>query len=451
MASTSDISSSSHSHSSSSFVPYPPPFLGDGSSDFAHWCKRFEIAAHSSGWHEAIWAQILPNHLGNTPFDFWYSLSDNEKDDFQTAKKRLSEAFCSHYSCSPPRPRHSHSSHSHNNLSYDHHSHRSRPRSPVRELDSHEYLSPPVSPSPSDRRSSRFHFQSPPSSSPDCSQPRPLSPPRFGRDSHSSSRLSRKLPSSPPPSATGHYNGDRQAISSPPRKILKSCLKKNSHSYPPSPSHPSASSFTTPHTVDRGQNPSPPPPSPSPSAPQDAPPTSASALCEALMDSGIRLYQAQHQNPIIRQVTTWVRTGSVPPKSSIPRYEECLFKYRTQFDRLVIRDGLLCRRKRHPSGTIIHQLIIPHSLIPTVLSIVHSSPSAQHFGKSKTIQLFEELCYWHGMRKDIADLCSHCQECNSYCTSLFPSSSLPHRCDVISHPSALPTPPIPDLLPDTPR
>ncbi|XP_063956682.1 uncharacterized protein LOC135154466 [Lytechinus pictus] len=55
------------------------------------------------------------------------------------------------------------------------------------------------------------------------------------------------------------------------------------------------------------------------------------------------------------------------------------------------------------------------------------------------------------MRKDIAVLCSHCQECNSYCTSLFPSSSLPHKCDVISHPSSLPTPPIPELCRDAPK
>ena len=158
------------------------------------------------------------------------------------------------------------------------------------------------------------------------------------------------------------------------------------------------------------------------------------------MENGIRLHQAQYQNPIIRQVIAWIRSGSVPPKAAIPRYEECLFKYRNQFERLVIKDGLLCRRKGHPSGAIVHQLVIPHSLIPKVLSILHSSPSALHFGTSKTIELFEELCYWHGMRKDIAELCSHCQACNSYRTSLFPPSSLPHACAVISHPSS-PFPP----------
>ena len=133
----------------------------------------------------------------------------------------------------------------------------------------------------------------------------------------------------------------------------------------------------------------------------------------------------------------------MPPKDAIPRYEECLFKYRNQFDRLVIRDGLLCRRKRHPSGTTIHQLIIPHALIPKVLSIIHSSPSAPHFGASKTIEIFEELCYWHGMRKDVAELCSHCESCCSYRTSVFPPSSLPQACAVIAHPSSPSPPPSP--------
>ena len=117
------------------------------------------------------------------------------------------------------------------------------------------------------------------------------------------------------------------------------------------------------------------------------------------------------------------------------------FKFRTQFERLVIHDGLLCRRKRHPSGILLHQVVIPHAIIPTVLSILHSSSPALHFGTTKTTELFEELCYWHGMRKDIAELCSHCEACQSYRQSAFPPSALPASCAVISHPSSPPPPP----------
>ena len=137
----------------------------------------------------------------------------------------------------------------------------------------------------------------------------------------------------------------------------------------------------------------------------------------------------------------------MPPKSSIPRFEECLFKFRTQVDRLVICDGLLCRRKRHPSGVLLYQIVIPHAVVPTVLALMHASSHALHYGAQKTIELFDEVCYWHGMRRDITELCSHCEACQSYRQSTFPPPTLPESCALISHPSS-PSPPPTDISTD---
>ena len=317
--------------------------------------------------------------------DYYPSRShDNRQHDDDSYRHR------SYRSNSPSRHssyyRHHSSSQTHHSSPHYDHGHRHHPRSPSRDYRSRAHHSPPRSPRPTTR------FRSP-------------SPPH-------DHRTPRKLYAPPPPSSPGgHYKGDRRNLSPPP--------SPTSSLPPDSPSNSSSSPSPTPPPL----------------------PSSISTFCQALLEKGVRLHQAQHQNPIVSQVITWVRTGRVPPKSSIPRFEECLFKFRTQFERFVICDGLLCRRKRHPSGVLLHQIVIPHSIVPTVLTLMHSSAPALHFGTQKTIQVIEELCYWHGMRKDIAELCSHCEACQSYRQSAFPPSALPESCAVLSHPSSPPPPP----------
>ena len=132
-----------------------------------------------------------------------------------------------------------------------------------------------------------------------------------------------------------------------------------------------------------------------------------------LLNEGHRLHQAQYQDPVIRQVLSWVRKGEFPPKASIPRRENSLRRFYSERDRLVLHDGLLCRLKPSTSASLVRQVVIPDQLIPNVLGILHGSPLSGHFSADKTIQKADGVCYWQSMRRDITDFCSRCPSCQA--------------------------------------
>ena len=150
---------------------------------------------------------------------------------------------------------------------------------------------------------------------------------------------------------------------------------------------------------------------PTPPGQPSMPPDSGDALCASLLACDHRIHQAQHADPVLCQVMSWVRSGSFPPRSAIPRSDTSLRRYHGERSRLEIHDGLLCRRCSLPSGTVIKQVVIPHSLAPTVLSILHGSSLSGHFGADKVIQKAHQTCYWPGMRRDITEFCTRCLPC----------------------------------------
>ena len=79
----------------------------------------------------------------------------------------------------------------------------------------------------------------------------------------------------------------------------------------------------------------------------------------------------------------------------------------TQFD---IYNDVLCR------NVLVHdknvtQLVIPESLISTVLYLLHDLPQAGHPGRDKTLQMARRKYYWPRMRADIISHISHCLSC----------------------------------------
>ncbi len=78
-----------------------------------------------------------------------------------------------------------------------------------------------------------------------------------------------------------------------------------------------------------------------------------------------------------------------------------------------LSEGLLVRHtcittKDGPNRDVI-QLIIPESLVPTILQRLHSSPHAGHPGKNRTLLQASMLYYWPKMRLDIIKYIDSCQ------------------------------------------
>lgn len=142
-----------------------------------------------------------------------------------------------------------------------------------------------------------------------------------------------------------------------------------------------------------------------------ASPCDSSDLCSLLVKDGFRLHQAQRQDPCLQEVISWIRSRQPPPQSSLPSSDLTLRKYHSDLSSFVMQDGLLCRVSDPSSDPPVQRVVIPKSLVPHVLPLLHGSPLSGHFGAAKAIEKANKLCYWKGMRRDITDFCTRCVQC----------------------------------------
>ena len=75
-------------------------------------------------------------------------------------------------------------------------------------------------------------------------------------------------------------------------------------------------------------------------------------------------------------------------------------------------------RKWHPSDVpaddewaVKHQIVVPSSYRPHILSLAHDTPMSGHLGINKTYQRILEHFYWPNLRKDIVEFCRSCHTC----------------------------------------
>ncbi|KAL7859568.1 hypothetical protein SRHO_G00147150 [Serrasalmus rhombeus] len=80
-----------------------------------------------------------------------------------------------------------------------------------------------------------------------------------------------------------------------------------------------------------------------------------------------------------------------------------------QWDRLVVREGVLYRRVFWPDGAEDLQLVLPICLRKEVLTYLHQEHG--HQGIERTMELVRKRCYWPGMSADVARWCLECERC----------------------------------------
>ena len=112
------------------------------------------------------------------------------------------------------------------------------------------------------------------------------------------------------------------------------------------------------------------------------------------------LTAAQREDPVWSKVIYSLESGddSQLPKLPVPLSE---------FD---FSDDILTRKvKIHDQ--FVTQLVIPESLVPVVLQLVHDSPQSGHPGRDKTLAQARSKYYWPKMRLDIITHVSQCRSC----------------------------------------
>ena len=122
---------------------------------------------------------------------------------------------------------------------------------------------------------------------------------------------------------------------------------------------------------------------------------------------------AQNQDPVLSQVVKWLETGVRPARGDVEGGGRKLLSYWSQWGRLFLRDGLVCRRWEHEltGQEIYHQICLPESIVSQVLGALHNDPSSGHLGVSKTLEKVRRRFYWHGMREDVEMHVRRCVPC----------------------------------------
>jgi len=127
------------------------------------------------------------------------------------------------------------------------------------------------------------------------------------------------------------------------------------------------------------------------------------------------IQEAQQSDPVLGTFAQWMEAGTVP--DVFPRQSSrTLQNLWGQRQNLVLEDGVLYRQWLDVPGKGSHshlQLVLPHQLIPAVLSALHDCPGGGHLGVTKTLAKVQSRFYWPGQRKDVEDWCRTCTRCAS--------------------------------------
>lgn len=144
------------------------------------------------------------------------------------------------------------------------------------------------------------------------------------------------------------------------------------------------------------------------------PPVSPSPVYSLCCDEA-RLQSLQRVDPDINTVLGWLEKDlAKPPRWQLKGSPLRLRKLWTEFDRLFVVNGLLCRTDTLPdTGLQQSQVVIPSSLVPELLQHLHGGPAAAHFSVERVWVKARQSCYWPFMLRDIRQWCEQCKACQT--------------------------------------
>lgn len=85
------------------------------------------------------------------------------------------------------------------------------------------------------------------------------------------------------------------------------------------------------------------------------------------------------------------------------------------YDRLVIRDGLLVRSYRQKRRSFPdYAIVVPKAVIPNILKGIHDCPFAGHLGITRTLDRICARFFWPKMRMSVEEYISACVVCSQH-------------------------------------
>lgn len=98
------------------------------------------------------------------------------------------------------------------------------------------------------------------------------------------------------------------------------------------------------------------------------------------MGQGQPLLLALKNDNDLQKLRIWVEEGSFPGEKKVTPENHSLKSLVSQFDRLCIKDGLVCCKWEDMSNQTLYQYVVPFSEGRTVLTHYHDEKTSGHFG-----------------------------------------------------------------------
>lgn len=122
--------------------------------------------------------------------------------------------------------------------------------------------------------------------------------------------------------------------------------------------------------------------------------------------------QWQMEDPDILQLKTWLSESRNQPDHEAVKGASLEVKTLwTQWQLLVLKDGILYRRRPEPLGLFQLQLVVPVKLRGEIMRLMHSVRPAGHFGITRTLKRIQTRFYWPRLRADVERWCKVCFQC----------------------------------------
>ena len=97
--------------------------------------------------------------------------------------------------------------------------------------------------------------------------------------------------------------------------------------------------------------------------------------------------------------------------TQLPKLPVSIAEFKLQ-DNILVRDTYLT--SKYDPKRLVTQIVVPKTIIPTILTLLHDSIHGGHQGKEKCLLQARLEYYWPTMRKDINTHIDKCQSCAEF-------------------------------------
>jgi len=131
-----------------------------------------------------------------------------------------------------------------------------------------------------------------------------------------------------------------------------------------------------------------------------------------LSSEQINWRREQMEDLLLRKFILAKEEGNRPNWQEVISEDDTAKVYWSQWESLVIENGILCRKWEAPNlKSHVFQILVPRGRVKRVLEEAHDSFSGGHFGVNKTLDRIRKRFYWSTCKQDVEDWCRTCLVC----------------------------------------